>query len=61
MQWKMRHKFFCWNVPYIYNLINDAILALFENILLGSLKYLFQLEQQVNISLYLMDATAPPL
>ena len=57
----MRHKFFCWNVPYIYNPINDTILALFKNILLGSLKYLFQLEQQVNISLYLTDATALPL
>ena len=38
------------------NPIRDKFLSLFENVVLGSLKPFFQLDQQVDISLYLTKA-----
>ena len=42
----------------LYNSIRDKFQSLFENVVLGSLKSFFQLDHQVDISLYLMEATA---
>ena len=41
----------------VYNPLRDKYLSLFENIILGSLKSFFQLNHQVDISLYLTDTT----
>ena len=38
--------------------IKDKLPSLFENVVLGSLKSFFQLDFQVDISLYLTKATA---
>ena len=43
----------------IYNPIRHKFPSLFENVVLGSLKSFFQLDYQVDISLYLSKATAP--
>ena len=42
----------------LYNPIRDQFPSLFENIVPGSLKFFFQLDQQVDVSLYLAEATA---
>ena len=42
----------------LYNSIRDKFQSLFENVVLGSLKSFFQLDHQVDISLYLTEATA---
>ena len=42
----------------LFNPVRDHFSSLFENVVLGSLKSFFQLDQQVDISLYLMKATA---
>ena len=42
----------------LYNLIRDKFPSLFENVILGSLKSFFQLDHQVDISFYLMEAIA---
>ena len=42
----------------MYNPIWDKFSSLFENVVLGSLKSFFQLDHQVDISLYLTEATA---
>ena len=42
----------------MYNPVRDKFPSLFENVVPGSLKSFFQLDQQVNISLYLTEATA---
>lgn len=47
----------CWNVPYMTP-FRDKFPSLFENVNLGSLKSLFQIDQQFNMSLYLMEAIA---
>ena len=39
--------------------IRDKFPSLFENVVVGSLKSFFQSNQQVNNSLYLMEATTP--
>jgi hypothetical protein len=41
-----------------YNPIRDKFSSLFANVVPGSLKCSFQLDQLVRISLYLMKATA---
>ena len=41
----------------LYNPVRDKFPSLFENVVLGKLKSFFQLDQQINISLYLMEAT----
>ena len=42
----------------LYNPIRDKFQSLFEKAVLGSLKYFFQLDQQVDIiSLYLAEAS----
>ena len=56
MQLRMRHVS-CWNVPY-YKPIRDKFSSLFENVFLGSLKSFFQLDNQVDISIYLTEVTA---
>ena len=53
----MRHTL-CWSVPYINSLEISFIHYLKRQSILGRLKYLFQLDHQVHISLYLMKATA---
>ena len=46
----------------LYDPIRDKFLSLFENVVLDNLKSFFQLDDQVDISLYLMKATtSPPL
>ena len=40
----------------LYKPIRDKFPSLLEDVVLGSLKYFFQLDHQVHISLYLMDA-----
>ena len=42
----------------LYNFSMDKFPSLFENVQLGNLESFFQLDQQVDISLYLMKATA---
>jgi len=42
----------------LYSSIRDKFQSLFENIVLGSIKSFFQLDHQVDISLYLTEATA---
>jgi len=42
----------------LYKPIRDKFPILFENVVLGSLESFFQLDHQVDISLYLMEATA---
>jgi len=42
----------------LYNSIRDKFALLFENVVLGSLESFFQLDQKVDISLYLTEATA---
>ena len=42
----------------LYDPIRDKFLSLFENIVLRNLKSFFQLDHQVDISLYLIEA--PP-
>ena len=42
----------------LYNPIRDKFHSLFENVILGSLKSFFQLNHQVDISLYLTEATS---
>ena len=37
----------------LYKLIRDKFPLIFENIVLGNLKYIFQLDHQVDISLHL--------
>ena len=46
----------CWSVPYIT--VRDEFQLLFENVVLKSLKCFFQLDNQVVISLYLMEDIA---
>ena len=55
MHLEMRH-IPCWNVPYIHP-IRDKCSSLYENVVLGSLKSFFHLDHQVDINLYLMEAT----
>ena len=40
-----------------YNPIRDEFSPIFENIVLESLRYFFQLDNQLDITLYLMDIT----
>ena len=40
----------------LYNPIRDKFPSLFETVVLGSLESLFQLDHQVDINLYLMEA-----
>ena len=40
-----------------FNPIKDKFSSLFENVVLGSLKSFFQLDQQLDISLYLTETT----
>ena len=42
----------------LYNLFRDKFPSLFENIILESLESFFQLDQQVDISIYLTEVTA---
>ena len=42
----------------LYNPFRDKFPSLFENVLLGSLKSFVQINQQVNVSLYVTEATA---
>ena len=56
LQMKMRHTFVLW-CP-LYNSIRDRFSFLFQNVSLGSLESFFQLDHQVDISLYLIKATA---
>ena len=53
---KMRHTFVL-ECP-LCNLTRDNFLLLFEKVVLGSLKCFFQLNQQLEISLYLKEAIA---
>ena len=54
----MFHSYICIEVEYpLHNLVRDKFSSLFEDVILGSLKTFFQLDQQVDISLYLMEAT----
>ena len=55
MQFKMS-QFSCWNI--IHDPIREKMPPLFGNVVLGSLKSFFQLDHQVDISLYLTEATA---
>ena len=41
----------------LYNPIKDKFPSLIENVVLGSLKSFFQLDQQVDINHYLIEAT----
>ena len=41
----------------LYNPIRDKFMSLFENVVPRSLKYFFQLDMQINIRLYLIEAT----
>ena len=41
-----------------YNPINDMFSSLFENVVPGSFESFFQLDHQVNISLYLTESTS---
>ena len=41
----------------LYNPIRDKFPSLFENVVPGNLKSFFKLDQQVDISLYLTEAT----
>ena len=41
----------------LHNPIGDKFPSLFENVVLGSFEYFFQLNHQVDITLYLMEAT----
>ena len=41
----------------LYKSIKNKFPSLFENVVLGSLKAFFQLDRQVDISLYLTEAT----
>jgi hypothetical protein len=43
----------------LYNLIKDKFPSLFENVIPRSLKSFFQLDHQVDISLYLIEANVP--
>ena len=45
-------------MPPLYNPIGAKFPSLFENVVPRSLKSIFQLDQQVNISFYLTEATA---
>lgn len=45
--------------PYIS--IRNKVQSLFETVMLRSFKIVFELDHQVNINLYLMDATTPSL
>ena len=54
--WKMRHTSF-WEC-LIHISIKTIIPSLFENVVLGSLKSIFQLDHQLHISLYLTQASA---
>ena len=42
----------------LHNPIRDKFSSMFENVVLGSLKSLFQLNHKVGISLYLIEVTA---
>jgi hypothetical protein len=42
----------------LYNPIREKFLSLFKNVVPGSLKSFFQWDQQVNVRLYLTEATA---
>jgi hypothetical protein len=42
----------------LYEPIKDKFTSLFENVVLGSLKPFFQLDHQVDISLFLKEDTA---
>jgi hypothetical protein len=42
----------------LYDFIRDKFQSLFENVVTWSLMSLFQLDHQVDISLYLIEATA---
>ena len=42
----------------LYNPIRDKFPSLFENVVPRNLKSFFQSDQQINISLYLTEATA---
>ena len=41
----------------LYNLIRDKFHSLFEKVVLGDLESLFQLDHQLDISMYLTEAT----
>ena len=56
MQLQMRHTL-CWNIPYVIPL-EISFHHYLKNVVLGSLKYVFQLDQQVDITLYLTKAIA---
>ena len=53
---KMRH-ILCWKCS-LYNLIKDKLPLQIHNIVPGRLKSFLQLDHQVGISLYLVEATA---
>ena len=55
MQLKMKH-ILCWNV-FLYNPIRNKFPS-FHNVVLGSLKSYIQLNHQVDINLYPMEAIA---
>ena len=42
----------------LYNLVRDKFSSMFENVVLGSLKCSLRLDHLVEVSLYLMEATA---
>ena len=42
----------------LYNSMKNKSSSIFENVILGSVKSLFQSKHQVNISLYCTEATA---
>jgi hypothetical protein len=42
----------------LYNCVRDKFTSLFEKVTLGSMKFLFQLDQQVDISLCLTKTIA---
>ena len=42
----------------MYNPIKDKFKSLFKKVIIGSLKSLFQEDQQVDINVYLTEATA---
>ena len=56
VQLKMRH-ILCWNVPYM-TLLEISFYHLLESIVPWSLKFFLQLHHQVDISIYLTEATA---
>jgi hypothetical protein len=42
----------------LFNYVTNKIRSLFENVILGRLKSVFQLDHQIDVNFYLMEATS---